>query len=156
MHNVYSHYDCFKYIFADTGELYSCGWNKNGQLGHSQESENVTLVRRVLGLPKVTKISCGWNHTLVISGGWGLRNNYYVSMQYHDALCSQGTGELFGWGSNSFGQLGLPDRGASNPVPLQLSREVSRGTHARCHPCWHMLQLDMSLYSCLEGPVSLR
>ena len=54
--------------FTGTGELYSCGWNKNGQLGYSVDSITVSIPRLVTGVPRITKVSCGWNHTLAITG----------------------------------------------------------------------------------------
>ena len=53
---------------AGTGQLYSSGWNKNGQLGHSQDLEGVVVPQLVTGLPnQITKVSCGWN-PIAISG----------------------------------------------------------------------------------------
>lgn len=74
-------------ILLGNGELYACGWNKDGQIGCDVMSENITLPRKILGLPFVKMVACGWNHTL--------------------ACCEDGS--LFGWGSNVFGQLAFPE-----------------------------------------------
>ncbi|EDV28782.1 uncharacterized protein TRIADDRAFT_52018 [Trichoplax adhaerens] len=68
---------------AETGELYACGWNNNGQLG-LEHQDNVTRLQK-LSLPiRMQKVACGWNHTIALSV----------------------EGKLYSWGSNAFGQLG--------------------------------------------------
>ena len=42
-------------------------------------------------------------------------------------------GELYVWGSNSFGQLGLPDKRDRNPVPTLLSKEVHQTNTLHLH-----------------------
>jgi 5,10-methenyltetrahydrofolate synthetase len=54
------------------------------------------LSRLALGKSKVTRISCGWDHTIVIIFG----------------------GETFGWGSNSRGQLGIGKEKVGNIISL--------------------------------------
>lgn len=44
-----------------------CGWNNKGQLGLG-DTEDRAVLCRVQGLPPVTQVSCGWNHTLAITG----------------------------------------------------------------------------------------
>ena len=59
----------FFLIFTITGEgnLYSCGWNKEGQLGQEEE-ESVLIPRIISNLPKLVKVACGWSHSLAIDG----------------------------------------------------------------------------------------
>ncbi|XP_073240509.1 secretion-regulating guanine nucleotide exchange factor-like isoform X2 [Porites lutea] len=63
--------------------LFMCGWNNKGQLGLG-DTEDRAVLCHVQGLPPVTQVSCGWNHTLAITD-----HGLYV------------------WGSNAFGQLGM-------------------------------------------------
>ena len=90
---------------ADDGQLYVFGWNKSGQLG-CPVYDGMTIPQRLLGLPAITKVSCGWNHTL--------------------ATCDRGT--VFAWGSNTFGQLGIPAVQRQSDRPVQLSQQVHMRT----------------------------
>lgn len=80
-----------------------CGWNKNGQLGLSSQEVDITRFSLIRNLPdKIIKLSCGWNHTMALSESAG----------------------VFVWGSNSFGQLGVPQVQKQSSYPLQLSAKV--------------------------------
>ena len=52
-------------FYVEDGDLYSCGWNKHGQLGYQEKS---LLPKLIPLLYKITKISCGWSHTLALTG----------------------------------------------------------------------------------------
>ena len=79
-----------------------CGWNKNGQLG-CKPLEDVTVPRLLTELPvRVAKVACGWNHTLALSEA----------------------GELCVWGSNSFGQLGVPQIDKETSIPTMIPHQV--------------------------------
>ncbi len=95
------------------------GWNKSGQLGLQPDAgitatspspscsplllEDVTVPRPLsLEQTHVSKVACGWNHTLVISD----------------------TGGLFAWGANTFGQLGVPQAVKQSERPLHIPQEV--------------------------------
>ncbi|XP_012283893.1 probable E3 ubiquitin-protein ligase HERC4 isoform X2 [Orussus abietinus] len=72
------------------GQLFSWGCNSEGQLGQdsTKNAEFIPRMVRTLGTSIVVQISCGLNHTLALT------NN----------------GDLYAWGSNNDGQLGLgPD-----------------------------------------------
>lgn len=83
-------------ILDITGRLHACGWNNRGQTG-IPESEMILNFKTVDSLANeiITDIACGWDCSLA------LNNN----------------GEIYGWGSNNYGQLGLP------PLKLQWSCE---------------------------------
>ena len=89
------------------------GWNKNGQLG-VPPCEDVTIPHPLTSkLPhsptvRVMKVSCGWNHTLAIGDG----------------------GSLIAWGSNAFGQLGVPDVVKQTERPIVLQQQVGKDSHA--------------------------
>jgi alpha-tubulin suppressor-like RCC1 family protein len=79
------------FILFENGDIYGFGDNKNGQLGqpNSSEVKSYYTPQRVL-LPndiKAQQIATGWSHTLALST----------------------KGEVFVWGGNSCGQLGLGD-----------------------------------------------
>ena len=81
-----------------------CGWNKDGQLGLSSQDVDATTFHPLANFPyKVTKVSCGWSHTLALSE----------------------SGEVFAWGSNAFGQLGDPRVLKESRCPARLTPEVS-------------------------------
>jgi len=52
-----------------TQDLLMCGWNNKGQLGLG-DTEDRALLCHVQGLPPVKQVSCGWNHTLAITGNF--------------------------------------------------------------------------------------
>ena len=44
-----------------------CGWNGNGQLGIGHLN-NISIPVPIPGLHQaITKVSCGWNHTIAIT-----------------------------------------------------------------------------------------
>jgi len=73
---------------SDSGSLYTYGWSKYGQLGHG-DNEDHLVPCRVEGLQNahITQISGGWRHTMALDVN----------------------GQLYGWGWNKFGQLGVGD-----------------------------------------------
>eukprot|EP00249_Psilotum_nudum_P009285 c21833_g1_i3 orf=289-1521(+) len=68
-----------------TGQVFATGLNDCGQLGISLETPYVTEPREVAGLPVCAHIAAGYHHSAAISDD----------------------GEVFVWGDNSHGQLGL-------------------------------------------------
>ena len=77
------------------------GWNSVGQLGLGH-TEEVLLPAKVTPLPPVSSVSCGWNHTLILSE----------------------EGQVFVCGSNSFGQLGTGDDVKMISQPQALQQKV--------------------------------
>jgi len=69
----------------EDGSVYSCGKNEFGQLGLGHSVKVSKSPTQVMGLPQIREIYCGDCNTFVISI----------------------TGELWAWGLNSFGQLGI-------------------------------------------------
>lgn len=69
---------------TDDGELLTCGYGADGQLGHS-DFEDKHAPQIVLNLPQIQAVACGNRHTLALSLD----------------------GRVFSFGSNRFGQLGL-------------------------------------------------
>ncbi|KAJ9585786.1 hypothetical protein L9F63_002423 [Diploptera punctata] len=126
-------------IVTRNGEVYSCGSNDHGQLGHSKPCKKPEKVDS-LSHYSITKASCGSGHTLAVNEwgqvfswgsdsygqlGNGVGENENVQMNpkmvkslatcnvvqitcgYNHCLALTNNGELYAWGSNSHGQLGL-------------------------------------------------
>ncbi|XP_052871929.1 probable E3 ubiquitin-protein ligase HERC4 isoform X2 [Anopheles cruzii] len=97
-------YHCL--ALTNNGELYAWGSNAYGQLGVGTTNEKVaipTLVVSLAGVP-IAFIACGGNHSFAVSK----------------------SGAIFGWGKNTFGQLGLNDLN-SRSFPTQLRTLRSLG-----------------------------
>ncbi|TMW58475.1 hypothetical protein Poli38472_010034 [Pythium oligandrum] len=72
-------------VLNDRGEVYVWGFGKGGRLGTGTEYDHVEPVRiSALEEIPIAKVAAGENHTLALSR----------------------SGQVFSWGSNSFGQLG--------------------------------------------------
>ncbi|KAG1670012.1 hypothetical protein FOA52_011168 [Chlamydomonas sp. UWO 241] len=75
-------------LLSDIGDVYSCGWNSDGQLGHGGSSCCMEPVL-VEGLTEeVAKVSCGARHSLALGS------------------CGHA---LWAWGWGAWGQLGTGD-----------------------------------------------
>lgn len=55
--------------FTDTGEIFFCGQNKDGQLGlgHTEDVTHFTLCSSICGCP-VIQVACGWDYTVMLVG----------------------------------------------------------------------------------------
>ncbi|NXA37689.1 SRGEF factor, partial [Eudromia elegans] len=86
-------------VVTDAGELYVCGRNKEGQLGlnHTEDVLHFTLCTALSGF-HVTQIACGWDFTIILVG----------------------TGLVLSCGSNSFGQLGVPQISGPCLIPQKI------------------------------------
>lgn len=55
------------YLYTESGDVYVCGWNGNGQLGIGKFN-NISIPIPVTGLQQeAIKVACGWNHTMVLT-----------------------------------------------------------------------------------------
>lgn len=96
-------------LLLDTeGKLYSCGWNNNLQTATEKEVNSFERTWRLSGIV-FTNIACGWDFSCGVTD-----DNF-----------------LFVWGSNYYGQLGLPRNefpDSIKPIRLQVNAcEVSMG-----------------------------
>ncbi len=91
----YYDYACVLFLATD-GKVYGCGFNGTGQLGNGTSANQYTPVR------------CG-----------SLTNIVQISMSgmQHHAYAVEANGNLWVWGSNNNGQLGLGD-GATRLTPI--------------------------------------
>ncbi|KAK2182866.1 hypothetical protein NP493_331g00003 [Ridgeia piscesae] len=88
----------------DNGDIFGWGYNGNGQLGLGN-NVNQPNPCRVAGLTGVfiTQVVCGYAHTLALSD----------------------EGQLYAWGANSYGQLGIGNK--SNVVnPTHVAMDIGR------------------------------
>lgn len=71
-------------------QVFGWGYNGSGQLGIGNNSNQLTPVKlnELTGIV-ISNLVCGFSHTLALSD----------------------SGVLYGWGLNSFGQLGTGDKG---------------------------------------------
>ncbi|XP_059219766.1 probable E3 ubiquitin-protein ligase HERC4 isoform X1 [Stomoxys calcitrans] len=78
-------------FLTSSGKVYSCGSNDNGQLGHELPTKRPRMSLPIFKLIEeldnyiITNVSCGARHSLALSE-WG---------------------QIFSWGHNDYGQLGL-------------------------------------------------
>ncbi|KAH8302427.1 hypothetical protein KR044_006384, partial [Drosophila immigrans] len=88
---------------TDWGQVLSWGDNECGQLGHATDMEVVQLPKIVRSLVSktVVQVACGKNHSLALTS----------------------CGELYAWGSNLYGQLGVqsPSELSDCNYPMQLT-----------------------------------
>ncbi|KAK8382123.1 hypothetical protein O3P69_015233 [Scylla paramamosain] len=99
----------------DNGEVYGWGLNSSGQLGlgnnvNQQSPSRVTALQGV-----ITKIVCGYSHTLALSD----------------------EGNLWAWGANSYGQLGTGNK-ANQCVPVRVAQELGRIVDIASSHCCHL------------------
>ncbi|XP_076636822.1 HECT and RLD domain containing E3 ubiquitin ligase 4 isoform X2 [Colletes latitarsis] len=117
---------------TNNGELYSWGSNNEGQLGLGSDIKNEIkpkLVSSLVGVP-IAFIACGGYHSIAISK----------------------SGAIFGWGKNTFGQLGLNNTQDRN-IPCQLQTlQNAKVCYAACGEEFSVfLTLDGGVFTCGAG-----
>ncbi|XP_060892574.1 RCC1 domain-containing protein 1-like [Labrus mixtus] len=98
-------------LLTASGAVYTWGLGSHGQLGHGglTSEEEPRAVEALWGMP----MSC------VAAGAW------------HSVCISDG-GDLYVWGWNESGQLGLPSRGLRKALQQQTGQQAGSGA-----PCQH-------------------
>ncbi|XP_063282088.1 RCC1 and BTB domain-containing protein 2 isoform X2 [Pelobates fuscus] len=97
---------------VDNGEVYAWGYNGNGQLGLGSSGNQPTPCRiAALQGIRVEQVVCGYAHTLALTDEGG----------------------IYGWGANSYGQLGTGNK-SNQSYPVQVSVDKERIVEiAACH-----------------------
>jgi alpha-tubulin suppressor-like RCC1 family protein len=130
------------------GSLYTCGQNSYGQLGHGNKTYRQELTKVDLPYP-VVDVICGHSFCIAITEGervysWGanrdgecclghrtdtvhspeknkyLRATWQISAGSAHAMAIGEEGELFSWGWNGKGCLGLGNMTSSSPTPMRV------------------------------------
>lgn len=85
-------------VVSGTGQIYTFGWSKYGQLGHGDNGDRLTpAMVEALQDRNIVCVAGGWRHT----------------------VAADDKGNLYAWGWNKFGQLGLGDLDDRNaPTPI--------------------------------------
>nr|XP_057931696.1 RCC1 domain-containing protein 1-like [Doryrhamphus excisus] len=100
-------------LLSAAGAVYTWGLGSHGQLGHgglSSEEE-----------PRVVEALWGMSMTRVATGGW------------HSVCISDG-GDLYVWGWNESGQLGLPSQAVRSTERCQNSQQVAGVSSCKAPP----------------------
>ncbi|XP_048125460.1 probable E3 ubiquitin-protein ligase HERC4 isoform X4 [Alosa alosa] len=102
----------------DKGQVFAWGLASDGQLGFVNSEECVRVPRNIKSLSDVciTQVACGYRHSLALAKG----------------------GQVFSWGQNKYGQLGLGMVGASVSSPqviqsllgIPFSQIAAGGAHS--------------------------
>ncbi|MXQ81664.1 hypothetical protein E5288_WYG011968 [Bos mutus] len=105
-------------FLLEDGEVYTCGVNTKGQLGHEREGNKPEQIG-ALADQHIVHVACGESHSLALSD----------------------QGQLFSWGAGSDGQLGLMTIEDSVAVP-RLIQKLNQQTilQVSCGN-WHCLAL---------------
>lgn len=107
------------HVHVGDGDLYSCGWNKEEQLGHQllEKDKSLNIPKLIPDLPKIIKVACGWSHNLAIDGK-------YIPAHSEIILILLEHGRLISWGSNKYGQLGRAQESGNKSLYITLDKTV--------------------------------
>ena len=100
----------FTMCLSETGEVYSFGRNKNGELGIGNTEESYYSPQLISSLKDVEFIESGGYHT----------------------FCKTLNNEVFCWGDNKYGQLGLENRDKQNTPILCSSLSNEEVVDIKC------------------------
>uniref|UniRef100_A0A8C4JDQ7 HECT-type E3 ubiquitin transferase n=1 Tax=Dromaius novaehollandiae TaxID=8790 RepID=A0A8C4JDQ7_DRONO len=105
-------------FLLEDGEVYTCGLNTKGQLGHESEGSKPEQIGALAG-QHIVHVACGESHSVALSD----------------------QGQLFSWGAGSDGQLGLTTIEDAVTVP-RLIKKLNQQTilQVSCGN-WHCLAL---------------
>ncbi len=108
------------YIFLEDGECWSWGNNDKGSLGIGIKERK--LSPQIVPLSDIKQVFAGK------ASAFALDSNYLFSIEIHTV----GSGQLFSWGRNDYGQLGLghnQKQDTPQKVSIESIRLFSTGLH---------------------------
>ena len=156
-------------IILVDGKVYSCGWNRSGQLGYTANNGTNTILTD-MGVTGATSVSCGGLHTAVLIGGkvYSCGWNYYGQLGYTanngTTLKDMGiTGatavscgdnhtiiligdKVYSCGYNYYGQLGYTENNNANPTLTGMG--VTGVTAVSCGLYHTIILIGGKVYSC--------
>jgi alpha-tubulin suppressor-like RCC1 family protein len=100
--------------------VFACGFNNDGRLGLGDVQDR-DIPQQVIGLAGkcVQAVACGSDFMVALLG---LDSTINLISEW-DVMCSLAeSGELFTWGNNRKGQLGLGDNRGNRKTPQQVMR----------------------------------
>ncbi|KAH1021754.1 hypothetical protein HUJ04_011239 [Dendroctonus ponderosae] len=100
-------------FLTNEGQVYSCGNNDYGQLGHDQPRKRPQPVTG-LDAYNIVRVACGATHSTALNQ-WG--QVFSWGSDYHGQLGQQLDGDILAWGANNFGQLGIGLFSSSETTP---------------------------------------
>lgn len=91
-------------LLTNEGKVYTTGRNTYGQLGYELESDKTNKFNQVSGLSEIADVEAGYTHNVALTL----------------------SGEIYEWGGNIYGQLGLGDRdNRKTPVKVDGISNIS-------------------------------
>ena len=108
----------YTFILKKSGELFAFGYNEDGQLGLG-DNNNRNVPTLVTKDENIKQIVCGMYHTLILKKSGENLDKAFVLSSLNRPLA--GHGELFAFGYNYYGQLGLGDNMNRN-IPTHVMR----------------------------------
>ncbi|KAI7750062.1 hypothetical protein M8C21_007485 [Ambrosia artemisiifolia] len=121
---------------SSSGDLYTFGWSKYGQLGHGDFKDHLVPHKlQALHGQFISQISGGWRHTMALTSegrlyGWGWNKKVVqISCGWRHTLAVTERHNVFSWGRGTNGQLGHKEAIDRNiPKIIEaLSRDGSGG-----------------------------
>ncbi|KAI8051466.1 regulator of chromosome condensation 1/beta-lactamase-inhibitor protein II [Syncephalis plumigaleata] len=102
-------------LLSQQGQVWTCGTNRHGQCGLSHEPQSTTLLpHAIIGQDRSTS-----------QEDTSTGNIIRVAAGLRTSLALSSNGQIYGWGCNRYGQLGLPTSTrivtAPTPIPLPSS-----------------------------------
>lgn len=105
-------------------------FDSHGQLGHGglTPEEEPRAVEALWGMPMSCVATGGW-HSVCISGKCGTEKSYVFNWRKKkiaQMMSPSDGGDLYVWGWNESGQLGLPSRGLRKALQQQRSQQAGK------------------------------
>ena len=95
--------DYFSFCLSEDGELYCFGLNTDGQLGLGNKTKYYNSPQKIPSLKDVKFVECGSTHT----------------------FCATLNNDIYCWGSNEHGKLGLENNNGNQYTPILCSSLVN-------------------------------